>query len=247
MTAYSALARHYDKLNASVDTEKWADYLVRHFGYAGIPVRTVVDLACGTGSLAVSLSGRGYEVIGADASGEMLSVAAQKAQGMANAPVFICQDMTRLDLYGTVDAAVCCLDSVNYLTKPKDLQKMFRRVSLFLNPGGVFVFDIHTRLKLERLGDRCFTDETEDVFCAWRSFYSEKRRLATFVIDLFERREDVWLRSTEEHFERAYEPEEIAGLLRSAGFGKIKCFGNLKMRAPGPDEERIFFRCVKAD
>lgn len=244
MTAYSALSKHYDAFNECVDYPRWADYLKRHFQKAAIPVHTVLDLACGTGTLCVLLAADGYEVIGTDSSADMLSAAAAKTQGMDNAPIYIQQDMTRLDLYGTVDAAVCCLDSINYLTRPKDVIKTFSLVRLFLNPGGVFIFDINTSYKLSSLDGQSFINETEDAFCAWSAFYSVKKRMASFVMDIFQAQDGLWQRTSEEHRERAYEPEEIEQFLREAGFSQIQAFGHLNMRAPGPEEQRIFFRCM---
>ncbi len=175
MTAYSSLSKYYDAFNESAAYPRWAAYLKRHFKKAAIPVHTVLDLACGTGTLSVLLAADGYEVIGTDSSADMLSAAASKSLNMENAPIYIQQDMTRLNLYGTVDAAVCCLDSINYLTRPKDVIKTFSLVRLFLNPGGVFIFDINTPYKLKNLDGQSFINETEDAFCAWSAFYSEKK------------------------------------------------------------------------
>ena len=147
--AYEFLAGCYDEFTADVPYRRWADYLEKHFARSALPIHTVLDLACGTGSLTCELAGRGYEMIGADLSEEMLAQAAEKARDVEGIPpIFLHQAMEKLDLYGTIDACVCCLDSVNYVTQPKKLARAFQRVHTFLMPGGLFLFDINTPDKL---------------------------------------------------------------------------------------------------
>ena len=136
MSSYESLALRYDALTADVDHEAWADYLEKHFSRSPIPIHTVLDLACGTGAMTCLLAQRGYEMIGVDLSAEMLSVATEKAQDLTGVipPMFLQQPMEELDLYGTIDACVCCLDSINYVTRPKALLRAFQRVHLFLEP-----------------------------------------------------------------------------------------------------------------
>ena len=247
MESYEFLAGCYDELTTDVRYSRWADYIEKHFARSSLPIRTVLDLACGTGSLTAELMGRGYEMIGADRSAEMLSVAAEKCRGLAGEPpIFLCQSMEKLDLYGTIDACVCCLDSVNYVTNPRQLKKAFERVHLFLMPGGLFLFDINTPDKLRGLDGGMFIDETDDAYCVWRAEYSPRRRICTYGMDIFRLEADGrWSRGEEVHEEYAYEPDELEEYLREAGFTRIRRHGCLKMRAPVPGEERIFFTAVK--
>lgn len=203
----------------------------------------ILDLACGTGSLTWELARRGYEMIGADRSPDMLAQAAAKdPEGCGTAPIFLCQPMEQLDLYGTIDACVCCLDSVNYVTDPKKLQRAFERVHLFLMPGGLFLFDVNTPEKLQALDGQVFLDETEDAYCVWRAEYSPRSRICSYFMDIFRQEAgELWRRGEELHQERAYTVAELTEYLRRAGFVDIKTFGNLKMRPPKPDEDRIFF------
>ena len=244
MNSYSFLAGCYDRLTYDVDYTDWADYIEKHFRRRGLPGNTVLDLACGTGSLTYELAQRGYEMIGVDLSADMLAEAAEKNRNLdAIPPIFLCQSMDKLDLYGTIDACVCCLDSVNYVTSPKQLQKAFERVHLFLMPGGLFLFDINTPEKLTGLDGQVFLDETEDTYCVWRAEYSRRRRVCSYFMDIFRLDEQtgLWDRGEELHEEYAYTPQELEEYLRQTGFKNIRQYGNLKMRKPVPGEDRIFF------
>ena len=171
MSCYEALAGSYDALTEDVGYAKRADFLEKLLRRSRIPVKLVLDLACGTGTMTWLLTARGYEVIGVDGSEDMLAAAMGKGgQAAGVPPVFLHQSMPRLDLYGTVDAAVCCLDSLNYLTDPKDVQRTFRRLHLFVAPGGALVFDVNTAAKLGRWTGRCFwTRRRTPTACGGRS------------------------------------------------------------------------------
>lgn len=244
MTSYGFLAGCYDQFTTDVNYPKWADYIESHFQKMGLPGTTILDLACGTGSLTWELAQRGYDMIGVDLSPDMLAEAMEKQRPMDGpAPVFLCQSMDKLDLYGTIDACVCCLDSINYVLDPKKLQKAMERVYLFLMPGGVFLFDINSPHKLEQLDGQVFLDETEDAYCVWRAEYSKRSRICSYFMDIFQLDEEtgLWERENELHQERAYTPEDLTAMLKQAGFQDIKQYGNLKWRAPKPEEDRIFF------
>lgn len=245
MSSYHALAGTYDALTGDVGYEKRADFLEKLFQKSHIPVKTVLDLACGTGTMTWILTGRGYELIGVDASEEMLAAAMGKSGSVDGvAPIFLHQSMPKLDLYGTVDAAICCLDSLNYLTDPKDVQRTFARLHLFVAPGGVLIFDINTVEKLAALDGQVFLDETEDTYCVWRPEY--RRGICTYYMDLFQLQPDgSWERDFEMHRERAYTVEELTAWLEAVGFGEIRTYGDGKLRRPAEGEQRIYFSCIR--
>jgi SAM-dependent methyltransferase len=200
------------------------------------------------------LASEGYEVIGVDASAEMQAVAYSKntSEQTLTAPVFVQQDMRELDLYGTVDACICMLDSVNYITEPDDLLKVFKRVSLFLNPGGVFIFDANTPLKFREMDGSAFCDENEEegVFCVWRVAQTDRPRVYQYLVDLFTCKSglkagEVWKRGSEEQFEYAYEADELLKMLGAAGFADIRIMGGTDGSAPRGDERRLYFSAVK--
>jgi len=245
MASYEFLAGSYDALTADVGYPRWADYIEGHFARLKRPVRTVLDLACGTGSLTRELSRRGYEVTGVDLSSEMLALAEEKCRDLPVRPRFFCEAMENLRLPYPVDACVCCLDSVNYVLKPEKLKRAFRRVFDALEPGGLFLFDADTPEKLEGMDGQVFLDETEDEFCVWRGEYSQRRRVCSFWMDIFRREGKVWQRGGELHEEYAYTMDELEDYLREAGFARIRRYGELKRRAPKEGEQRIFFTAVK--
>ena len=197
MSAYEALAGVYDALTGDVGYEKRADYIEKLFLKSRIPVHTVLDLACGTGSMTALLTERGYELIAVDESPDMLAAAREKASDLTGEPpVFLNQSMEALDLYGTVDAAICCLDSLNYLAGPREVQKTFQRLHLFISPGGLLVFDINSAAMLRDLDGQVFLDEQEDVYCVWRPEFEKRSRVCTYWMDIFTKRPDgAWERS----------------------------------------------------
>jgi len=246
MNSYGALAGAYDALTTDVRYLRRADFLERLFRKSLIPVHTVLDLACGTGTLSCLLAERGYGVTAVDASEDMLAVAQQKAEGLVSPPLFLHQSMPRLRLLEPVDAVICTLDAINYLTKPADVQRTFERVSRWLKPGGQFIFDINSVQKLRRMDGQMYLDETDDIYCVWRTRYSSRTRIATYWVDLFQKRKDgTWERSCEEHRERAYEIDELTGYLRAAGFDRIFVTGDLRSAPPRADEDRVIFRCIR--
>ena len=206
---------------------------------------SVLDLACGTGAMTWLLTGRGYELIAVDGSEDMLAAAMGKSGTVEGvAPIFLHQSMPKLDLYGTVDAAICCLDSLNYLTRPADVQRTFQRLHLFIAPGGLLVFDINTVEKLAALDGQVFLDETEDTYCVWRTEY--RRGLCTYYVDLFRQQGDgAWDRELEIHRQRAYTVEELTGWLKAAGFTDIRTCGDMVRRSPREGEQRIYFTAIR--
>lgn len=245
MSSYGALAGAYDALTVDVQYRRRADYLERLFRKSPIPVESVLDLACGTGTMACLLAERGYQVVATDGSEEMLTQAAQKAAALTGRPpLFLRQTMPRLRLLEPVDAAISTLDALNYLTGEKALAETLKRVRRYLKPGGRFFFDVNTPHKLRRMDGQVYLDETEDSYCVWRTFFSERTQVCTYQVDLFTLRPDgAWERSFEEHRERAWDRETLERLLAEAGFETVAVTGDLTSRPPRADEDRWIFRC----
>ncbi len=234
MSAYGPLAPWYDALTEDVPYEAVADYCVRLFGEREKPVRTVLDLACGTGTLTALLAGRGYEMIAVDRSPDMLSEAAEKLSALPKGcarPLLLCQDLAELDLFGTADAAVCTLDSLNYLS-PEELAGFFERARYFLEPDGLLLFDVNPPDYFRSLNGQVFVDEREDVLCVWRAGLDGDEKALTYEMDVFRRQGRLWSRESEEHVEYLHTPELLLSLLERFGWR------NVQQRADGPLSER---------
>ena len=242
MDAYRALADSYDRLTNDVDYQATVDFYFEILKREGLRPRTAVDLACGTGSVALLLAEKGLSVTAVDLSEEMLTVAAQKAQEAPNPPAFVCQPLQELRLPRGVDLAVCALDSLDYITDPSDCAEAIRRVYKVLNPGGIFIFDVNTPEKLRAMDGQVFLDEDEDVYCVWRGEFSEETNICSYGMDLFQRRGDLWERSFEEHREYAYSREQLTGYLKDAGFTHIRVFADRRFEEPAPGEQRIYIK-----
>ena len=245
MDAYGALARSYDRLTNDVDYAAVVDFYFDILAREGLKPRTAVDLACGTGSVSLLLAQRGLTVTGVDMSEDMLCQAMDKAQCLNALPTFVCQKLQQLYLPRGVDLAVCALDSLDYITEPADCEEAIRRVYKTLNPGGCFIFDVNTPQKLRAMDDQVFLDEDDDVYCVWRGDFDENTNICTYAMDLFQRREDLWERSYEEHREYAYSPEQLTGYLRDAGFTSIAVYADRRFEAPAPGEQRIYIKARK--
>ena len=221
--------------------------MVRLLKKSVIPVHSVLDLACGTGTISCLLAQQGYQVIATDGSEEMLTQAMGKAMALGEGmPLFLQQDMTRLRLAEPVDAAVSTLDSLNYLTREKDVRKTFHRVWRWLRPGGQFIFDVNTPYKLQRMDGQIYMDETEETCCVWRTFFSQRTQVCTYQVDLFQLRPDgAWERTFEEHRERAWSRAQLCAWLEEAGFEKITVTGDLSLRLPREDADRWIVRARK--
>ena len=245
MEAYHNLALSYDRLTNDVDYASTVAFYRQILEKEGLQPRTAVDLACGTGSVALILAQQGMQVTAVDMSEEMLCVASQKAQELPNPPTFICQRLQDLWLPRGVDLAVCALDSLDYITDPADCAEAIRRVYKVLNPGGCFIFDVNTPEKLQAMDDQIFLDEDDDVYCVWRGEFDQQENICTYAMDLFQRNGNVWQRSYEEHREYAYSQQQLKEYLRNAGFTSIQVFADRKMEAPGPGEQRIYIKARK--
>lgn len=245
MNSYQTLSAYYDRFTDDVGYEQWADFFEQLFAREGVRPKLVLDLACGTGSLTRLLAERGYDMIGADASPEMLMQAMQNTIDCDPRPLLINQRMEELDLYGNVDACLCCLDSVNYVTDPGDLAEAFHRVHLFLDPDGLFVFDINTPEKFARIDGESYVREDEGVFCVWQAAVEDG--LCAYQFDIFEQDGESWSRAQETHEERVYTPEELTAMLEQAGFTEIKTYGNQSFAPVQGGEDRIYFTARKRD
>ena len=242
MDSYEALAAAYDELTEDVEYKKRAGFVEKLFLRAKRPVRSLLDL----------FARRGYTVTGVDYSPEMLAQAQQKLATLDPPPLLLCQSMPQLELLEKVDAAICCLDSINYLTRPRDVQRTFARLHDAIAPGVTRLYEAPQAPEPERLPqptktkDKVLLDEREDVFCLWRTRYRKNVKMLDYEVDLFRLQLDgAWERDFEEHHQRAYTVEELTAWLEEAGFTAIRTHGELKLRRANERDGRIYFSCIR--
>lgn len=239
MSCYGPLASWYDQLTGDVPYEQFAEFYEAEFARDGGEFRLLLDLCCGTGTLTFDMARRGYELIAVDSSVDMLMQAREKSSELETPPLFLLQDAAELDLYGTVDAAYCSLDGMNYIPF-EALPEVFRRLNLFIRPGGLLIFDLRTPEWLRSLDGDIFVDENEDVLCLWRADFDDEANAVIYGMDIFSRIDELWSRSSEEHIEYAHSPEAISKLLISSGFIDVQ----LRRDCPQGDGGRLFV-CAK--
>ncbi len=244
MNSYEKFAGFYDQLmREDIDYERIADYIENIFTEYDIDPELVCDLACGTGNVTIPLAKRGYEMIAVDKSVQMLNIAREKAASAHVDILFLNQNITKLDLFGTCDAFLCMIDGVNYILNPQSLEKMFERIKkCFINPKGLFIFDISTFYKLsEIIGNNIFIHDGDDIFYTWENKYYKDKRLADMYLNFFIKEKRGYKRFCEHHLQRAYKQSEIKYALKKAGFTDIRTYEPLTFNAPENECQRIVF------
>ena len=243
---YNSFAKYYDILMRDVDYAERADYIRSLFTRFGKMPTLLLDLACGTGGMSNEFASLGVSVIGVDISEEMLAVAYEKSSAKNNSILYLCQPAQELDLYGTVDGAVCTLDSLNHITDYGDFCKAIGRVSLFLEKDSLFIFDMNTVYKHENvLANNTFVIEEDGVYCVWQNAYTADTHTTEITLDFFESDCGKYTRSTESFIERAYTSDEIKNALESAGLSLIAQLADMSTDLPKPDTQRTVFVAKK--
>lgn len=239
---YSEFAWVYDTLMQDADYAARSRYLLSLFERFDRKPTLLLDLACGTGGFSNEMSAQGISVIGVDISPEMLSVARESSAEQGQDVLYLCQDASELDLYGTVDGAICCLDSLNHITDYEKFKAAISRVSLFLEQGRLFIFDMNTAYKHECvLGNSTIVKETDEVFCVWQNEYNRENRTTEISLDFFQEEDGAYYRSSEQFCERAYTEDEIAAAIESAGLEVVAVFEEMTDTAPTDTTERAVY------
>ena len=243
---YLAIARVYDRLNKEIDYSRWADFFESCFEkYGKVKPEIILDLACGTGRMTCEMARRGYDMIGIDGSIDMLSEAYSKD---TDGILYLCQDMREFELYGTVGATLCCLDSLNYLVNDCELEKVFSLVHNYSDPDALFLFDVNSEFKFENVyADNSYIleDENEDggaIFCGWQNFYDKDSKICSFYLSVFEEGENgEYFRADEEQKERCYTVTEIKNALEKTGFEFVDVFSDTDFSSLTEKDERLYF------
>ena len=226
MDAYTGFAEVYDLFMDQVPYEKWSGRIIQILSTYGIRDGLVLDLGCGTGSMTELLAGAGYDMIGMDASEEMLELAYEKRAESGHDILYLLQDMREFELYGTVRAIVSVCDSLNYITEEEELLHVFRLVRNYLDPDGVFFFDMNTIYKYsEMLGETTIAENREEGSFIWENYYDPEEQLNQYDLTLYIRDEDDrYTRFEETHIQKAYALERVLELLQQAGMKAEQIF-----------------------
>lgn len=251
MSMYESFARVYDTFMDNVPYGEWADTLETLLKMDGIQEGLLLDLGCGTGNLTRLFALRGYDMIGVDGSADMLEVALEKElpekgrileNGSRRADIlYLNQDMQEFELFGTVRAVLSTCDSLNYITDPNDLLKVFRLVNNYLDPGGLFLFDLSTVYDYEKLcADNTFAENRGEGSFIWENHYDPDTCLNEYDLTLFIRQEGgLFRRCSETHLERAYTLETVKGLLAGAGLVFLNAYDGYSLNPLREDSERM--------
>ena len=244
--SYDVFADFYDNLTQNVDYRAKANYLCKLFERFNHDTGCTLDMACGTGTLTIELKKRGLDIFGADMSSEMLTQAQMKAFDEGLEILFLKQKMQSLTLYGTIDTCICTLDSISHLEGQVNVQKTFDKVSYYMEKGGLFVFDVNTIYKHEKiLGNNTFVYDTDKVYCVWQNTYIEQQHRVKIELDFFIPENNFYRRESEIFSEYAYTRENIQNMLEKSGFKVLAVYNDMTFEEPGEDTQRMTFAAMK--
>lgn len=243
MSYYANFALSYDHLMQDVDYEKRAEYILSLFEKHKKKPADIIDLGCGTGTLSFTLMKMGVDVIGVDNSPLMLSEARNKAFEMEISPLLLCQDICELDLYGTAQGAISTLDCLNHIVDIKDLERVFDRLKFFIEPDGLFIFDVNTPYKHQNiLSNATFVRDMDEVYCVWQNGPCDEDFKVSISLDIFTKDEDgLYSLSTESFAERAYTVEQLNKIFKKNSFEQVAIYEDMTFDAPCDTTQRYVF------
>jgi SAM-dependent methyltransferase len=247
---YQAFAHVYDRLMADMPYEDWVRFLQEYWRLHHKQPGTLVDLGCGTGTIAMQLANDGWDVTGIDVSDEMLAIAQDKQEGRLptrGTLRYIHQDMREWDLGTPVDCVISFCDCLNYLTEPEDIVRTFGQTYAGLAEGGRFLFDVHSPYTLREYGEeQPFVNQDEDISYIWTSAWDEDRLEITHDLSIFIAGEDQrYDRIDEIHVQRAYTMNWLLSTLRDIGFVDVLCFADFTLEPPDAYSRRWFMTARK--
>lgn len=242
MDAYTGFAAVYDMFMDNIPYGEWCTYLEGILKEYGVEDGLVLDLGCGTGKLTRLLAMDGYDMIGVDISEDMLEIAMEHQAEEGEEILYLLQDMREFELYGTVRAVVSICDSMNYLMEYEDLVQVFSLVNNYLDPKGIFVFDLNTPYKYQEiLGEQTIAENREEGSFIWENYYDEEEAVNEYDLTLFIREDDGRFRKYEEtHYQRAYSLKTIKKALEEAGMVFVEAYDAFTKEPPKADSERIY-------
>lgn len=242
MEAYTSFARVYDIFQDNIPYKEWTEYLIGLLKDYQIEEGLILDLGCGTGTITELLAQQGYDMIGVDNSEDMLEIALEKKEASSLDILYLLQDMREFELYGTVKAVVSICDSINYIMSKSDLIQVFCLVNNYLDPGGVFIFDLNTVYKYNTvLGDSIIAENREESSFIWDNYYYPDERVNEYNLAIFIKEEkDIYRKYEEIHYQRGYSLDEIIEVIEEAGMEFLTAYDAFTKEPPGKESERIY-------
>ena len=243
MEAYTGFAEVYDLFMDNIPYEEWGTYVKGLLKEYGVDEGLVLELGCGTGTMTEILASAGYDMIGIDQSEEMLEEALEKKQESGHEILYLCQDMREFELYGTVKAVVSICDSINYILEEDDLREVFSLVNNYLDPKGMFIFDLNTKYKYEQMGETTIAENREEASFIWDNYYDPEEEINEYELAIFipeGEDSDLYRKFEEVHYQRAYDLATICRLLEEAGMEFVTAYDAFTKDAPRPESERIY-------
>lgn len=240
MEAYSGFAQVYDMFMDNIPYDQWCEYVTGLLREYGVDNGLLLDLGCGTGTITRLLAARGYDMIGIDNSEDMLSIAMEQSEASI---LYLLQDMREFELYGTVKAAVSICDSMNYIMSEEELLTVFRLVNNYLDPGGIFIFDLNTEYKYrEILADSTIAENREDASFIWENYYYAEDRVNEYDLTIYVKDQESGMfgRLEETHYQKAYSLDTVKRLLLEAGMEFVASYDAFTREEPSGDSERIY-------
>ncbi len=237
---YGNFALGYHTIMKNTDRKGLTDYYLDIFKKFDINPDLVLDLGCGAGDITCRLAKKGYDMIGIDISTDMLNIA--REENSRGNILYLNQDMREFELFGTVDVIYSAFDCLNYITDKRDLKKVFALCMNYLNPGGLFIFDINTEYKFTNILDNnTFVYDNEEAYLVWQSAYSKKDKICTFFLDMFYKNGNHYERFYEEQEQRAYSIDELKKIAEQSGFKVLAVYDNLSFKKYSKTSEKVFF------
>ncbi len=241
MDIYKSFAQVYDLFMSDIDYKSWIKYLKQLWAKYNFNPKLIAELGCGTGNITIELAKRGYDMIAIDISEDMLAVAQKKSNNLDI--LYLLQDMIEFELYGTVDCIISLCDSINYITDENDLLKVFKLVNNYLEPKGLFIFDINTEYKFEKLlSNNTFAQTDEKACYIWENFYDENEKINAYYMNFFIKKQNNYYQRFEEtHYQKAYKINEIQNLLNKANLKLLDVFDAFTFNKPRNESDRVYF------
>lgn len=247
---YQTFAFIYDTVMDDTLYEKWLAFTKRH-----LPAnhKRILELACGTGALALAFAKAGYEVTALDLSEEMLTLASERLaeeelrENQELAVQFVAGDMQDLSEIGTYQAITCYSDSICYMPNEQAVQQVFATVYEALEKDGFFLFDVHSLYQIETIfPEYSYHEQGEDFAFLWDSYPGETPHSIEHELTFFiKNQQEQFDRYDELHVERTYPLETYVKMLETAGFQKVETFADFTDQKPQATSRRWFFVCQK--